>query len=85
MSGAMLKYAQAGRTLLQKPSLSDQKACNELTAQIDRWIEAFRIPKLGQYGLQSADLDKIISETEQKQNPVKLSDQVLLYILKERI
>jgi alcohol dehydrogenase class IV len=85
MSGAMLKYAQAGRTLLQKPSLSDQEACNELTAQIDRWTEAFRIPKLGQYGLQAADLDKIISETEQKQNPVKLSDQVLLNILKERI
>jgi alcohol dehydrogenase len=85
MSGAIEKYAQAGRALLQKPSLSDQDACNGLTAQIDRWTEAFRIPKLGQYGLQAADLDKIILETEQKQNPIKLSDQVLLNILKERI
>jgi alcohol dehydrogenase class IV len=82
---ALGKYAQAGRILLHKPAMSDQLACGELTNRIESWIEKFRIPKLGQYGMQSADLEKIVAETDQKQNPVKLSDMALINILKARI
>lgn len=80
---ALEKYTQAGRIFSGSGNKKSQ--LNGLASKIDEWIERLKIPALGQYGIQIADLKKIVSETGQKQNPVKLSEEEMLEILKERI
>jgi alcohol dehydrogenase class IV len=62
-----------------------KEGCQELIATLDNWTEKLRIPRLGRYGLQMADLKDIAEKTEQKHNPVPLEKDDLIFILKERL
>ena len=69
---SLLKYAQIGQ-LISENSTEDIDYCTKiLIDRIDEWVDFLKIPKLSEYGVQEGDIDKIISETGNKNNPVKL-------------
>jgi alcohol dehydrogenase class IV len=82
---ALKKYAQAGRIFSRRQGLDREGYWTELITLLDRWTEDLRLPRLGHFGVQTADLEKIIAETDQKNNPVILPDEILLDILTARI
>jgi len=82
---ALNKYAQAGRIISRRQGLDREAYWNELITLLDRWTEDLKLPRLGHFGVQTADLEKIVAETDQKNNPVILPDEILLDILNARI
>jgi len=84
-NGILTKYSKIGELFCNeknKPELYYQSA---LAEALIKWIEELKIPKLGKYGLTKDDLEKIISKTDNKNNPVDLNKDDLAGILKKRI
>jgi len=82
---SLLKYANAGK-LLGKTKKNDlignARALSDLLME---WTEILKIPLLGQFGVTKDDINKIVSVTAQKNNPVTLTKEDLKDILKNRI
>ncbi len=82
---ALFKYAKVG-CLLKGLSVSDiPSGCDYLVETLRRWTEELEIPRLGDYGIGEEDVERIISETGAKNNPVELDQQAMRAILLERI
>ena len=90
------KYANVGallsikdRNQLQMPFIRYNKDvdyyCNLLVKKIDEWTEKLKIPYLSDYGIKLSDIDKIICQTGNKNNPIKLGIDEIKKILLRRI
>jgi alcohol dehydrogenase class IV len=79
------KYAKIGRLLSDNICLDMNACCDYLVNQIDNWIELLNMPRLGNYGFQESDVEKVVTVTGQKNNPVKLTDEDIMRIVRERI
>jgi len=82
---SLKKYAEAGRILSGNNSLSIIEACRELENVLDYWTNSFKVSRFKEYGMQQSDFKKIVASTDQKNNPVILSEEELMDILKARI
>ncbi|MBW2655582.1 MAG: iron-containing alcohol dehydrogenase [Deltaproteobacteria bacterium] len=82
---SLLKYANVGK-LLGKTKKNDLiENARALSALLMEWTEILKIPLLGYFGITKDDIDKIVSATAQKNNPVTLTKDDLKDILKNRI
>ena len=83
---ALSGYAQAA-VLLNLASGSDsiETACRRLLDGLFLWTEEFDVPRLSACGMTPKDIPAIARATGQKNNPIKLPDQVLVSILEKRI
>jgi alcohol dehydrogenase class IV len=81
----LYKYAMVGRLFSADKGKSDYYYIMSLTDQLHKWIAGFDIPKLSKYGLTTSHVDKIVSETGLKNNPVFLEKDELVEILTRRI
>lgn len=79
------KYAHAGWLLSKKHSNNIYEGCDILIEQLDEWTEKLNLPLLTEYGISVSDLDQIIEETGQKNNPVNLSYERIKNILSRRM
>jgi alcohol dehydrogenase class IV len=81
------KYARAGAMVSKRKYHQKDMDIHldELVACIDQWIEALGIPCLGDYGVGRKDIDRIVDNTGNKNNPVKLPKNLIKEILMERI
>ncbi|NEQ48966.1 MAG: iron-containing alcohol dehydrogenase [Leptolyngbya sp. SIO3F4] len=74
--GAFLKGAP------NKPEVSHGEAfCNTLWD----WTEALNLPRLGVYGVESTDLERIITKTQNRNNPIALTKDEIKEILLSRL
>ena len=78
------KYARVGKILSGK-DLGQEELCQELVLTLEAWTDELKIPRLGQYGIQLADVNDLADKTDQKYNPISLSIEEMRGILKERI
>jgi len=87
-SGIFLeKYARAGAILARQeyvPEKQDEHL-DFLVSQMDEWIENFNLPRLGVFGVRFQDMDRIVEQTGNKNNPVKLAKGQIREILSARI
>jgi alcohol dehydrogenase class IV len=81
---AFSKYARIGRMFSGKGEGDENKDSLELARLIEAWVQELKIPRLGDYGLQLADAKQIAVQTGLKHNPVKLNEEELTQILKQR-
>ena len=82
---SLKKYAQVGRLLANDNSLSDHQALQRLPDQLDILNQHFGPGTLAQYGLNDAVSKKVVASCRAGSmlgNPIELSDEVLLNILK---
>jgi len=82
---ALRKYARAGEMISGLKEISVTEACDLLVETIDRWTGILGIPRLSQFGISANDIDRIVRETGNKNNPVKLNDSELRQVLLARL
>jgi alcohol dehydrogenase class IV len=82
---ALRKYARVGALLCGAEEGDVSKGCELLMGKIDEWTEMLGIPRLGAYGIQESDFDKIIAGTGSKNNPVMLEPDEIREILQDRL
>ncbi len=82
---AIEKYAQIGKLISNEKHKDTVQYALALANVLDKWVDDLNLPRLSAYGIKESDLEKIISDTSNKNNPVKLSREDMLLILKERL
>ena len=86
--GGLKKHAEIGALLVGKEIVSEKKVqeyCSVLIDTLERWTEKLSIDRLSKYGIKSEDIDKIVKNAELKNNPVKLSNEDIKIILRNRL
>jgi alcohol dehydrogenase class IV len=79
------RYSNVGRLITNNAETKENEALDELVKQLNDWTVSLRMPRLSSYGVQASDLEKIAKITDNKNNPVKLSQNEILEILHERL
>jgi len=82
---ALLKYAMAGKLLGKAKGDDPIKNAGMLSDLLMEWTRSLKIPLLGQFGITGNNIDKIVSATGQKNNPVFLKKEDLKDILITRL
>jgi alcohol dehydrogenase class IV len=94
---ALRKYAEAGtflRAINKSTDTSAEKAadrgnirekCDLLIETLRSWVDRYKIPKLGEYGIEEQHLGGIAKLSGLKNTPVELSKQEIITILKKRL
>lgn len=84
---ALAKYAQVGRLLARKP-LGDDEAHAVLLETLTDWTRRLGIARLGDYGVQHADVARIVAHSRgssMKTNPLVLEDAEIAELVRARI
>lgn len=83
---AMKKYAQAGKPLSGSDEVdSIVSDCRRLVQQLETWIDDLNIPRLGAFGIESSDLDRLIAAGGNKKNPIDLEPEEIRDALLKRL
>ena len=87
-SEALEKYAQAGRLLSGVQGAPRGEAWQLLVQTLARWTEHLGLTRLGAYGVSATDLGTIVANcrgSSMKTNPVALTDDEVLTLLRQRL
>jgi alcohol dehydrogenase class IV len=74
-SEAMMKYAQIGRLFAHESSRNDDYYIDALLGTIRDWTSMMSIPDLKQYDITDDELRKFAALSDNKNNPVQLSEE----------
>jgi alcohol dehydrogenase class IV len=70
---ALEKYARAGYLLAGKHFNTIGNGCDLLLHTIDTWTRNLELPPLANFGFSEANIDALVAESGNKNNPVKLN------------
>jgi alcohol dehydrogenase class IV len=84
-SSALGKYATLGRIFADATGKSDSYYIDFFIDYLHAITYRLNLPRLGSYGLVHGDLEAISSQSDVKNNPVRLSSSQLLEILEQRL
>ncbi|HYD59426.1 MAG TPA: iron-containing alcohol dehydrogenase [Noviherbaspirillum sp.] len=87
-SPALAKYAEVGRLLAAQDALDDAHACNALAELLQSWTERLRLPRLREFGMEEAHVDKVVQGSRggsMRTNPLVLEDAELAALLRARL
>jgi alcohol dehydrogenase class IV len=82
---ALFKYAEVGKLFSKMKRKSNNFYIDFLIETLKALTDFLSIPKLGSYGIIESDFAKIIASTDNKNNPIALSDNELEEILNLRL
>ncbi len=82
---ALRKYALLGRLFSNEDGKSDGYYQNIFADTLEGIAIKYSIPSLSDYGIVAADIDKMLNEQVNKDNPVKLNCNELKEVLKARL
>jgi len=84
---ALAKYADVGRLLARRP-LPDMEARAALLDILEDWTRRLHLPRLGEYGVMEADVDRIVAHgrgSSMKTNPIVLTDAEIACLVRARL
>lgn len=84
-SPVVAKMAQLGQRLCQDSNRSNEYYCDALVAILEDWTIQLDLPRLGTYGIQSSDLDKILDQTQNRNNPIELTRDEIRTLVETRL
>jgi len=87
-NAGLFKYAEAGRMMAGDNQLDDTAARDFLLNLLQTWTNRFDMPLLSAYGVQEADIAKLIANASPgsiKTNPVTLSDMEIAALIRSRL
>ena len=58
--------------------------CNYLIDSLRGWLDQFKIPTLGAFGLTKEGIERLVGQASNKNNPVALSDEQIRHVIQER-
>jgi alcohol dehydrogenase class IV len=82
---ALYKYARIGALFGHCDEENVDFCCQQLIEQLYNWTYRFNLPMLSDYGIKLNQVEKIVVNSDIKNNPVRLSDEHIAAILKKRI
>jgi alcohol dehydrogenase class IV len=84
-SEALAKYATLGKIFIDGAGRSEDYYIDGFISYLHELTDALELPGLRKYGLNQNDIRIISSETDNKNNPVRLSPDVLVEIISRRL
>lgn len=84
-NSALGKYADLGKLFTENEQKSDTYYVDYFIDVLREWTDTMNISRLGKFGIQQSDIERIVSITDIKNNPVKLSKDDLIEILESRL
>jgi len=82
---ALKKYAELGKLFLDTEGKNDDYYIDGFIDWLYKLTSDLKLPGLAAYGLEERNIKEICAQTENKNNPVKLSQDNLVEILHERL
>lgn len=85
---ALGKYAAVGRLLTRQGGLNETESVDGLLETLEDWTRRMELPRLGTYGIQAADIPRIVSNSRgssMKTNPIVLTDAEIAGIIEARL
>lgn len=82
---ALAKYLEIANIFTKDNSSQPEENLAHFINILNQWIESLKLPRLGTFGIQLSDIDKIVDKTGIKNNPVKLDRSEIKQILLERL
>ncbi|MCW9048048.1 MAG: iron-containing alcohol dehydrogenase [Gammaproteobacteria bacterium] len=85
---ALDKYANLGDVISQQRYHDKHKSWEALCGTLQRWTDTMLLPKLGEFGLTEAGLDKVIMNSRgssMKTNPIVMTDEEIRELLLRRL
>ena len=84
-SPAIAKMARLGQRLSLETGKSTDYYGEALVAILSEWTEQLNLPRLGAYGVRASDLDKILDQTQNRNNPIDLTRDEITDLVKSRL
>jgi alcohol dehydrogenase class IV len=82
---ALKKYAELGKLFLDTEAKADDYYIDAFIDWLYKLISDLQLPGLAGFGLEERYVEEICAQTDNKNNPVKLSQENLVEILHERL
>jgi alcohol dehydrogenase class IV len=82
---ALKKYTSLGKIFADIEGRDDDYYIDSFVGYLHMLTEQLMLPRLGKYGIRSEDIPSICQQTDSKNNPVKLSAELLGEILSRRL
>jgi alcohol dehydrogenase len=82
---AIAKMARVGQLLSGETGKTEQYYCDALANILEEWTEILDLPRLGNYGLRRQDLEKIVAQSPNRNNPIELTQEEILAFVETRI
>ena len=84
-SPAIAKMARLGQRLCLETGKSTDYYGEALVAILSDWTEQLSLPRLSAYGVQASDLDKILDQTQNRNNPIDLTRDEIAALVESRL
>lgn len=83
---AVERMARVGRLMPGGRSLiANAAAVDHFTESLLDWVEELKIPRLGNYGITAADLDRVVEAASNRNNPIALTPSEIKILLQTRL
>jgi alcohol dehydrogenase class IV len=82
---ALYKYAFAGYLLSGEPGTEKARGCGLLIDLIKEWTRVLGFPRLSEMGVPASDIQRLAEESDNKNNPVNLSQDEIKSILEKAV
>ena len=83
---AVERMARVGRLMPGGSSLNkDKTAVDHFTESLLEWVDELKIPRLGNYGITDADLDRIVDAASNRNNPITLTPSEIKTLVQTRL
>ena len=82
---AILKMSQVGLLLSRETGKSENYYGDFLIQTLWEWTEQLAVPKLSDYGVTASDLETIVEQTSNRNNPIQLTREEIFSILSIRL
>jgi len=82
---ALKKYANLGRIFSEREERDDDYYIESFVHFLNWQTEQLKLPRLGKYGIGKNDISAISLKTDTKNNPVRLSPDLLVEIIEKRL
>ena len=81
----LAKYAKVGRLFCNEMGKTDEFYIHSFADKLDCLINEFKVPKFNMFGILQSDVNRILDQTSNKNNPVNFNSNELEEILISRI
>ena len=82
---ALAKMSRVGKIFSTESGKSENYYADFLIHTLEKWTEQLAIPKFSDYGVKARDLEKIVEQTSNRNNPIKLTREEIFAILSSRL
>ena len=77
--------ARIGALLDGHPGRDEGYYCDALVSTLQHWTDALEVPRLGEFGIEERDLERILDGAANRNNPIQLAREEIRAILLERL